>query len=273
MVLSPRDHSPGKVVFPMTQEERLRFLLHALLAERPGGQDIAIPRRPGDRRRLLRALMNTRPPDPIPPAVLAVQDAFLQAELAEKNITRLADLTPRQPGRYLWQGDITTLAVDAIVNAANSQMLGCFVPCHGCIDNAIHSAAGMELRQACAQLMARQGHEEPTGQAKLTPGYHLPCRYVLHTVGPIITGPVTGRDQALLASCYRACLALAEAHGLASVAFCCISTGEFHFPNDLAAQIAVDTVSAWQRDHPQAPAVVFNVFKDEDRALYEALLR
>ena len=142
-----------------------------------------------------------------------------------------------------------------------------------CIDNAIHSAAGMELRQACAQLMARQGHEEPIGQAKLTPGYHLPCRYVLHTVGPIITGPVTGRDQALLASCYRACLALAEAHGLASVAFCCISTGEFHFPNDLAAQIAVDTVSAWQRDHPQAPAVVFNVFKDEDRALYEALLR
>ena len=247
MVLSPRDHFPGKVVFPMTQEERLRFLL--------------------------RALMNTRPPDPIPPEVLAVQDAFLQAELAEKNITRLADLTPRQPGRYLWQGDITTLAVDAIVNAANRQLLGCFVPCHGCIDNAIHSAAGMELRQACAQLMARQGHEEPTGQAKLTPGYHLPCRYVLHTVGPIITGPVTGRDQALLASCYRACLALAEAHGLASVAFCCISTGEFHFPNDLAAQIAVDTVSAWQRDHPQAPAVVFNVFKDEDRALYEALLR
>ena len=254
MVLSPRDHFPGKVVFPMTQEERLRFLLQALLAERPGGQDIAIPRRPGDRRRLLRALMNTRPPDPIPPEVLAVQDAFLQAELAGKTITRLADLTPRQPGRYLWQGDITTLAVDAIVNA-------------------IHSAAGMELRQACAQLMARQGHEEPTGQAKLTPGYHLPCRYVLHTVGPIITGPVTRRDQALLASCYRACLALAEEHGLASVAFCCISTGEFHFPNDLAAQIAVDTVSAWQRDHPQAPAVVFNVFKDEDRALYEALLR
>ena len=163
--------------------------------------------------------------------------------------------------------------MDAIVNAANRQLLGCFVPCHGCIDNAIHSAAGMELRQACAQLMARQGHEEPTGQAKLTPGYHLPCRYVLHTVGPIITGPVTRRDQALLASCYRACLALAEAHGLASVAFCCISTGEFHFPNDLAAQIAADTVSAWQRDHPQAPAVVFNVFKDEDRALYEALLR
>ena len=273
MVLSPRDHFPGKVVFPMTQEERLHFLLQALLAERPGGQDIAIPRRPEDRRRLLRALMNTRPPDPIPPEVLAVQDAFLQAELAEKNITRLADLTPQRPGQYLWQGDITTLAVDAIVNAANRQMLGCFVPCHGCIDNAIHSAAGMELRQACAQLMARQGHEEPTGQAKLTPGYHLPCRYVLHTVGPIITGPVTRRDQALLASCYRTCLALAEAHGLASVAFCCISTGEFHFPNDLAAQIAVDTVSAWQRDHPQAPAVVFNVFKDEDRALYEALLR
>lgn len=255
----------------MTQDERRRFLLEVLLRER--GETMALPADEAAQRRLLRALCNVREPVPAPADFLAVQDAYLQEETRRKGVTDAARIPEAEPGIRLWRGDITTLRCDAIVNAANSALLGCFVPCHGCIDNAIHSAAGMELRQACAQLMARQGHEEPTGQAKLTPGYHLPCRYVLHTVGPIITGPVTRRDQALLASCYRACLALAEAHGLASVAFCCISTGEFHFPNDLAAQIAVDTVSAWQRDHPQAPAVVFNVFKDEDRALYEALLR
>ena len=251
------------------------YLIKSLLAEDRRYEDVAVPAAEVEQRRLLRGLMNVRPPRAAGREFLRVQDDYLRQELAEEGVTGLDQLRPIDADGqlYLWQGDITTLAVDAIVNAANRQMLGCFVPCHGCIDNAIHSAAGMELRQACAQLMARQGHEEPTGQAKLTPGYHLPCQYVLHTVGPIITGPVTQRDQALLASCYRACLALAEEHGLASVAFCCISTGEFHFPNDLAAQIAVDTVSAWQRDHPQAPAVVFNVFKDEDRALYEALLR
>lgn len=272
MVLSHRDHSPGKVVFPMTQEKRLRFLLQALLAERPGGQDIAIPRRPGDRRRLLRALMNTRPPDPIPPAVLAVQDAFLQAELAEKSITRLADLTPRQPGRYLWQGDITTLAVDAIVNAANRQLLGCFVPCHGCIDNAIHTYAGVQLRLECAQLMARQGHPEPTGQAKVTQAYNLPCQYVLHTVGPIITGRVTPRDEALLAACYRACLEAAQERGIPSVAFCCISTGEFHFPNRRAAEIALETVRNFQKETSSQIEVIFNVYKDADLQIYRELL-
>lgn len=257
----------------MTQEERLRFLLQALLAERPGGQDIAIPRRPGDRRRLLRALMNTRPPDPIPPAVLAVQDAFLQAELAEKNITRLADLTPRQPGRYLWQGDITTLAVDAIVNAANSQMLGCFVPCHGCIDNAIHSAAGLQLREECRRIMAEQGRPEPNGRARLTEGYNLPARYVLHTVGPIVRGRVTGENRRELASCYRACLELAAEHGLRSVAFCCISTGEFHFPNQEAAEIAVRTVREFlEQQTTSVERVIFNVFKDLDAAIYRRLL-
>lgn len=259
----------------MTQSERRLYLIRALQSERAECAAIEIPKGEQAQSDLLRALMNVRMPRPVSPEFLKIQDEYLQTERDRRGVVDSGCLpsVPADERLVLWQGDMTTLKADAIVNAANSQMLGCFVPCHGCIDNAIHSAAGMELRQACAQLMARQGHEEPTGQAKLTPGYHLPCRYVLHTVGPIITGPVTRRDQALLASCYRACLALAEAHGLASVAFCCISTGEFHFPNDLAAQIAVNTVSTWQRDHPQAPAVVFNVFKDEDRALYEALLR
>ena len=176
-----------------------------------------------------------------------------------------------QPGLYLWQGDITTLAVDAIVNAANSAMLGCFVPCHGCIDNAIHSAAGVQLRLECARIMAQQA-EEPTGRAKITRAYNLPCRYVLHTVGPIIDGQVTRQDRELLASCYRSCLELAATYGLKSIAFCCISTGEFHFPNELAAEIAIRTVKAFQQQNPNRMEVIFNVFKDCDYEIYKKLL-
>ena len=196
---------------------------------------------------------------------MRVQDAYLGERLAERGVTRLKDLTPVRPGLYLWQGDITTLAVDAIVNAANSQMLGCFVPCHGCIDNAIHTYAGVQLRLECARIMAGQRGEEPTGRAKLTNAYNLPCRYVLHTVGPIVRGAVTQAD--------RACLELAEASGLHSVAFCCISTGEFRFPNELAAEIAIQTVGEWQRQNPDKIEVIFNVFKDRDYAIYKRLLR
>ena len=193
--------------------------------------------------------------------------------LAKRGITRLEDLKPVQPGLYLWQGDITTLAADAIVNAANRQMLGCFVPCHGCIDNAIHTYAGVQLRLECAGIMERQGHEEETGHAKITKAYNLPCRFILHTVGPIIYGSVSEADRKLLADCYRSCLDLAAEHGLRSVAFCCISTGEFHFPNELAAQIAIQTVTDWQRQNPNQMEVIFNVFKDSDREIYERLLR
>ena len=255
----------------MTQDERRRFLLEFLLRER--GETMALPGDETAQRRLLRALCNVREPVPAPADFLAVQDAYLQEETRRKGVTDAARIPEAEPGIRLWRGDITTLRCDAIVNAANSALLGCFVPCHGCIDNAIHTYAGVQLRLACAELMAAQGHPEPTGRAKITPAFNLPSRYVLHTVGHIVRNRPTARDEALLAACYRSCLALAAAHGARSVAFCCISTGEFHFPNDLAAQIAVDTVSAWQRNHPQAPAVVFNVFKDEDRALYEALLR
>ena len=230
----------------MTQDERLDYLLHCLLAERKEYADIRMPDDLSEKRRLLRSLMNVRPPVPASAEFLAVQDAYLQESLSERGVTRLQDMRSAQPGLYLWQGDITTLAVDAIVNAANSQMLGCFVPCHGCIDNAIHTYAGVQLRLECAHVMAAQKEEEHTGGAKITKAYNLPCHYVLHTVGPIIHGSVTQTDRELLASCYRSCLELAAEYGLYSVAFCCISTGEFHFPNELAAQIAIQTVTDWQ---------------------------
>ena len=257
----------------MTQDERLDCMLRYLLDERDETRGLALPADPGEKRRLWRSLVNVRPPELIDGAYLRTEDAYLQEELRRKGVTRLDDLTPVQPGLYLWQGDITTLAVDAIVNAANSRMLGCFVPCHGCIDNAIHTYAGVQLRLECANIMRRQGHEEETGHAKITKGYNLPCRYVLHTVGPIIYGAVTPRDRALLASCYRSCLDLAARHGCRSVAFCCISTGEFHFPNELAAQIAIQTVRAWQQQNPDKIEVIFNVFKDSDREIYRRLLR
>lgn len=257
----------------MTQDERLSYLLRYLLAEHKEYSDIRIPDELSEKRRLLRSLMNVRPPVSVSEEFLKVQDAYLQERLSERSITRLEDLKPAQPGLYLWQGDITTLAADAIVNAANSQMLGCFVPCHGCIDNAIHTYAGVQLRLECAEIMRKQGHEEETGKAKITKGYNLPCRSVLHTVGPIIYGTVKKEDRELLASCYRSCLDLAAENGLHGVAFCCISTGEFHFPNELAAQIAIQTVIDWQNQNPNQTEVIFNVFKDSDYEIYEHLLR
>ena len=248
-------------------------LLRCLLAERKEYDEISVPDSLSEKRQLLRSLMNVRPPISASEAFLKVQDAYLGELLAQRGVTKLDDLTPIRPGLYLWQGDITTLAVDAIVNAANSQMLGCFVPCHGCIDNAIHTYAGVQLRLECARLMAGQEEEEPTGCAKITKAYNLPCRYVLHTVGPIISGAVTQADRELLASCYRTCLELAESNGLHSVAFCCISTGEFRFPNELAAEIAIQTVGEWQRQNPEKIKVIFNVFKDSDYEIYKRLLR
>lgn len=256
----------------MTQDERLDKLICYLLREKAEYKTIPIPDSAADKRRLLRSLMNVRPPAPVSEDFLKVQDEYLQGVLAEKEVTHIQDLTPVQPGLYLWQGDITTLAADAIVNAANSAMLGCFVPCHGCIDNAIHSAAGVQLRLECARIMAQQQGEEPTGRAKITRAYNLPCRYVLHTVGPIIDGRVTRQDRELLASCYRSCLELAAAHGLKSIAFCCISTGEFHFPNELAAEIAIRTVKDYQQQNPNRMEVIFNVFKDCDYEIYKKLL-
>ena len=256
----------------MNQSEKRRFLIQALLDERPSCQKQMIPADSERQKILLRGLMNVRRPRRIGAEFLRVQDAYLQGETAEKGVTDVTGLTPMQPGLYLWQGDITTLKCDAIVNAANSGMTGCYIPNHRCIDNAIHTYAGVELRLACEALMEQQGHPEPTGQAKITPAFNLPCRYVLHTVGPIINGQVTKQDEKLLASCYRSCLELAAENGLESVAFCCISTGEFHFPNELAAEIAVRTVKAFMIRQTSVRKVIFNVFKDLDKAIYEKLL-
>ena len=256
----------------MNQSEKRLFLIQSLLKERPEYRDLSIPSESDSQRQLLRGLMNIRAPQRTDAEFLKTQDAYLQGETAAKGITDIAGLTPIQPGLYLWQGDITTLKCDAIVNAANSGMTGCYIPNHRCIDNAIHTYAGVELRLACAELMEQQGHPEPTGQAKITPAFNLPCRYVLHTVGPIIDGRVTKEDKELLASCYRSCLELAAENGLESVAFCCISTGEFHFPNDLAAEIAVRTVKQFMNRNTGVKKVIFNVFKDLDKAIYEKQL-
>ena len=256
----------------MTQSQRREFLIHYLLHERQEYTGMSLPAGEMEQRRLLRGLMNLRPPTPVSGEFLRVQDEYLRERLEERSVTQLEELTPVQPGLYLWQGDITTLACDAIVNAANSGMTGCYVPCHGCIDNAIHTYAGVQLRLACAALMKKQGCPEPTGRAKITQAYNLPCRYVLHTVGPIVQGPLTREHEQQLASCYRSCLDLAGENHCKSLAFCCISTGEFHFPNRRAAEIAVETVKAWQAQHPGEMEVVFNVFQDRDREIYEKLL-
>lgn len=207
----------------------------------------------------------------MPAEFWSLQDAYLQEKLTQKNLTSLSDLQEVEPQIYLWQGDITCLKVEAIVNAANSQFLGCFVPHHRCIDNAIHSQAGLQLRLACYQLMKAQGHLEATGQAKITPAYNLPANYVIHTVGPIIQTEVGPQDEELLASSYQKSLELAVEKGLTSIAFCCISTGEFRFPQKRAAEIAIKTVRAFVCDHPQLQ-VIFNVFKDGDREIYQELL-
>ena len=256
----------------MNQSERRLFLIRSLLKEKPEYRDMDIPAEPEGQRQLLRGLLNIRAPQEIDAEFLEIQDAYLQGETAAKGITDAADLTPVQPGLYLWQGDITTLKCDAIVNAANAGLTGCYIPNHRCIDNAIHTFAGVKLRLACAELMAKQSHPEPTGQAKITPAFDLPCRYVLHTVGPIISGRVTQQDRELLTSCYRSCLQLAAENGLENVAFCCISTGEFHFPNEQAAQIAVETVRQFMNRKTSVKKVIFNVFKDLDKRIYARLL-
>lgn len=255
----------------MDQGERREFLIRELLQENARYRDMEIPAQEGEQKQLLRGLMNVRLPRKISREFLKVQDEYLQAETAAKGIVQLDDLDPVSEGLYLWQGDITTLRCDAIVNAANSGMTGCYVPNHRCIDNCIHSFSGIQLRIACAEMMQRQGHEEETGKAKITKAYNLPCRYILHTVGPIISGALTKADCELLAGCYRSCLELAAENNLESVAFCCISTGEFHFPNDTAAQIAVSTVKEFMQQETSVKKVVFNVFKDLDREIYRKL--
>ena len=256
----------------MKHSEKRLFLINELLRENGMYRTVEMPSSPDGQKRMLRSLMNIRPPKPVSDSFLNIQDEYLQEELSKKKIVTPEELTPVKKGIYLWQGDITTLRTDAIVNAANSKLLGCFVPCHGCIDNAIHSAAGIQLRLACDDLMSEQGHDEPTGTAKITPAYNLPSGYVLHTVGPIVYGRLTEKHCRQLEDCYKACLELAADNGLKSVAFCCISTGEFHFPQKKAAEIAVHTVSEFMKSDSRIEKVIFNVFKQEDYEIYKGLL-
>ncbi len=255
----------------MTQIQRLDYLLDYLADEY---SNVDIPNSYEEKRHLLRALMNVRKPKSIADKWLTVQDEFLSQECFEHGITNLQslDVCQKNENIILWQGDITRLEVDAIVNAANSALLGCFAPNHKCIDNAIHSASGFQLRLECNDIMTSQGHAEPTGCAKITKAYNLPSKYVIHTVGPIIYTKLTQKDKDLLKSCYNSCLNIASKNGCESIAICCISTGEFHFPNDEAAVIAVNTVNEFLANDDKNMKVVFNVFKDLDYDIYEGLL-
>ena len=256
----------------MKQTERRYYLIQELLKEHPDYSNFQIPQAEQEQKQLLRELFNIREPKIAHSEFLEIQDIYLKEEIQNKGITSVNDLTLIYPGIYLWKGDITTLECDAIVNAANRQMLGCFCPNHGCIDNAIHTYAGVQLRLACDSIMKQQGHEEETGKAKITSGYNLPAKYILHTVGPIIQWEVTGKEEELLASCYRECLKLAADTGAESVAFCCLSTGVFHFPQQRAAEIASETVKNYINEDSRIKKVIFNVFKDDDLRIYHALI-
>lgn len=255
----------------MTQEQRIGFLIKYLLAESGKEGCCAVPADEREQKRLLRSLMNIRAPGAIDGEFIKIQDEYLKCEIAKRGITDADDLPFAENKISLWQGDITTLKCGAIVNAANSAMLGCFVPCHGCIDNAIHTFSGVGLRLECAKIMEKQGSLEPAGRAKVTKAYNLPCDHIIHTVGPVVDGHLTERHCALLASCYDSCMDIAEQMKIKSVAFPCISTGEFHFPNEKAAKIAVKTVRK-RLENSTVERVIFNVFKDNDRRIYEGIL-
>ena len=301
---------PNPFDWKMNQEEKRVFLIEELKKESSVMRGIAVPKEEEAQKMLLRGLMNVRMAKPASLSFQKVQDEYLQTETENKGITKLSSLSPvavipraaapdadplcgdeaadssgsehhTDAFLYLWQGDITTLAADAIVNAANSAMTGCYIPNHRCIDNAIHTFAGVQLRQYCHAYMQEQAgkkgasYAEPTGQSMLSPAYNLPSKFILHTVGPIVGDALTEEDCKLLASCYTSCLNLASQHQLESIAFCCISTGEFHFPNDRAAEIAIRTVRDWLMRHPSSTVtkVVFNVFKNEDLEIYRSLLQ
>lgn len=258
----------------MTQQERLRYLVEGLVAEykEKHNEHIDIPMNEEEQFNLFRALCNIRSAGSMPAEWMKIQDEYLTELAREKGIVTINDMEKRAPQIYLWQGDITRLSVDAIVNAANNQLLGCFAPNHRCIDNAIHTFAGIELRMACSRMIEYMDMPEKTGVARKTYGFNLPAKHVIHTVGPIIYDSLTDIEREQLASCYRSCLELANAYSLQSIAFCCISTGEFRFPNEEAAQIAIDTVRTYLKETNSKIQVVFNVFKDIDYDIYNKLL-
>ncbi len=258
----------------MNDNEQRIYLINYLLNENLEYKNIQIPTDIKEQKNLLRALFNIRAPKPVSDEFLNVQDAYLKAQIKKRTIVDYNSLTNTKLHNniYLWKGDITNLKVDAIVNAANSAMLGCFEPCHSCIDNAIHTYAGVQLRLECNDIMQKQGHKEKTGTAKITKAYNLPCKYIIHTVGPIINGDLTQNDINLLKKCYLSCLEIAEQNKIKSIAFCCISTGVFCFPKRKAAEIAVQTVLDFISENNSAINIVFNVFTNEDYNIYHEIL-
>ena len=252
--------------------EKLNNLIAYLLSERPEWNGLTIPAKESEQFLLYRSLVNIRPAGKASAEYLKAEDEFLQKLTVQKGITDISDLQPVEKNIYLWKGDITTLQCGAIVNAANSGMTGCYQPCHNCIDNCIHTFAGVRLRLKCAEIMKAQGHEEPTGQAKITPAFNLLCDHVIHTVGPIVQGKLTKEHEHLLISCYESCLRIADENEVKSIAFCCISTGVFMFPNKRAAELAVQTVKQYKEKTKSKIKVIFNVFKEEDERLYKQLL-
>ncbi|MBR4315086.1 MAG: protein-ADP-ribose hydrolase [Lachnospiraceae bacterium] len=257
----------------MKQQEKRLYLIKYLLEENSKYQNIDIPNTEKEQKKLLRSLFNVRLPSPVDKEFLKIQDEYLKEEIKNKGITDINDLNEIADDIYLWRGDITTLKCDAIVNAANSGMTGCYIPCHNCIDNIIHTYAGIELRNECNKIIMKQGHEEKTGCAKITKAYNLPSKYIIHTVGTIVNGRVTKQNEKELKSCYLSCIKLADAYELNNLAFCCISTGIFGFPNEKAAEIAVDTIIKYKNDTKGKIKVVFNVFKECDLQIYKNLLR
>ncbi len=260
----------------MKKLEKMKYLNKILLDEMPQYKQQAeqFAQSYEDQSKLLRSLMNVRPPYPIRDDFLRVQDEYLKSEIVDRGIIDCSELTSIKTNQriFLWRGDITTLKVDAIVNAANATLIGCFHPLHHCIDNLIHSLSGIQLRLYCHKIMEKQGHDEETGCAKLTPAFNLPSDFVIHTVGPIIRGKLTNKDKENLASCYRSCLNIAVENKIKSIAFCCISTGEFHFPNEAAARIATDTVKDFLSKDNTIERVIFNVFTDKDLTIYKSIL-
>ncbi|AIY82832.1 MAG: protein-ADP-ribose hydrolase [Clostridium baratii] len=269
----------------MNKEEKLDYLIDVLISESNEYKITEMPKNIKDKVNLLRSLMNLRMPKKISDEFLEIQNQFLKEQTKEKGIVKLDDIKtikeeysntklPFANKISLWQGDITRLKVDAIVNAGNSKLLGCFVPCHGCIDNIIHFCAGVQLREECNEIMKKQGHDEKTGKAKITDAYNLPSKKVIHTVGPIVYGNLTKELEEDLSNCYKSCLEIALENNIRSIAFCCISTGEFRFPNKRAAQIAIETVINFINENDyEFDRIIFNVFKDIDRDIYETLLK
>ena len=257
----------------MTHREKRIYLIKTLLAERPLYKSIVIPKDDQGQKDMLRSLMNVRLPAPLTDEYIKTESEYLQKETKDKGITRASDMMPIKEGLYLWQGDITALECDAVVNAASSSLLGCFHPLHECEDNRSHSAAGLPLRNYCNEIMKKQGFDEPAGHAKITPAFNLPCKYILHTVGPMVNVKINKVYEEQLASCYKSCLELAVQYGCKTIAFCSISAGAFEFPQRRAAEIAVQTVKNFLSDTHSDIEVIFNVVNDDDHDIYLQLLR